>query len=142
MAYKRGFRNPFRIEYEEVNVGELARFGAGSTVNADALRAVRVVQSQRPLKILGAGDVSVALTVEADRFSKQAKAKIEAAGGTVRWINGEPEPKQPKVAAAPAKKAAAKKDASAEKAAAKAKASAKQEPAETAEEEANDGAGS
>jgi large subunit ribosomal protein L15 len=141
MAYKRGFRNPFRIEYEEVNVGELSRFGAGSTVNADALRAVRVVQSKRPLKILGAGELSVALTVEADRFSQQAKAKIEAAGGTVRWINGEPEPKEPK-AAPPATKAAAKKGAPAEKAPPKAKAGAKQEPAEAPEEEANDGAGS
>jgi large subunit ribosomal protein L15 len=107
MAYKRGFRNPFRIEYEEVNVGELARFDAGSTVNADALKAERIVQRNRPLKILGGGEIAVALTVEADRFSKQAKAKIEAAGGSVRWINGEPEPKQAPEPKAP-KKAAAK----------------------------------
>jgi large subunit ribosomal protein L15 len=144
MAYKRGFRNPFRIEYEEVNVGELARFGAGTTVNADALRSVRIVQSQRPLKILGTGDLSVALTVEADRFSKQAKAKIEAAGGTVRWINGEPEPKQPRVAPAPAKKETVAKKETAPKASKKApKAKLTEEPAEgAAEEEANDGAGS
>jgi large subunit ribosomal protein L15 len=93
MAYKRGFRNPFRVEYESVNLSDLARFAAGDTVNADALRAIRLVQSDRPLKILGDGDLAVALTVEATSFSKSAKAKIEAAGGTVTWTNGEPEPK-------------------------------------------------
>jgi large subunit ribosomal protein L15 len=143
MAYKRGFRNPFRIEYEEVNVGELARFNAGSTVNADALKAVRIVQSERPLKILGTGELSIALTVEADRFSKQAKAKIEAAGGTVRWINGEPEPKVRKVAAPPAKKEAAAQKEAAPKKSPKAKGKPEEEPAEAkAEEEADDGAGS
>jgi large subunit ribosomal protein L15 len=139
MAYKRGFRNPFRIEYEEVNVGELARFSAGTTVNADALKSVRIVQSERPVKILGTGDLTVALTVEADRFSKQAKAKIEAAGGTVRWINGEPEPKrkpEPKAKAEPKAKGGA--DATAEKPAAKKRAPR----AESSEEQtAGDGAG-
>jgi ribosomal protein L18E len=130
MAYKRGFRNPFRIEYEEVNVSELARFPAGSTVNAATLKTARVVQSERPVKILGDGELSVALTVEADRFSKQAQAKIEAAGGTVRWINGEPETM---AEAAPQAEATAKKP----------RAAKKQEPAEArAEEEASDGAGS
>ena len=137
MAYKRGFRNPFRVEYEEVNVSELARFGPGATVNAEALKAVRIVQSDRPLKILGNGELSVPLTVEADRFTKQAKAKIEEAGGTVRWINGEPEPEAPMAVeeAAPAGKP---KPARARKVKDQAKPSA--EPA--AQEEADNGAGS
>ena len=103
MAYKRGFRNPFRVEYEHVNVGQLERLGAGATVNAETLKALRLVQSNRPLKILGDGELSIALTVEADSFSASAKAKIVAAGGSVTWINGEPEPEE---APAPKKRAA------------------------------------
>ena len=91
MAYKRGFRNPFRVDYEEVNVGMLARFAAGSEVNPASLAAVRLVRTGKPVKILGEGELSTALTVEAARFSKSARAKIEAAGGSVRWIDGEPE---------------------------------------------------
>jgi large subunit ribosomal protein L15 len=102
MAYKRGFRNPFRVEYEHVNVGQLERLGVGATVNAEMLKAMRLVQSDRPLKILGDGELSIALTVEADSFSASAKAKIVAAGGSVTWINGEPEPEE---APAPKKRA-------------------------------------
>jgi hypothetical protein len=142
MARKRGFRNPFRVEYEEVNVGKLARFAAGSEVTAETLQTARLVQSSRPVKILGQGDLAVALTVEATSFSKSAREKIEAAGGTVRWLNGEPPPKEEKapLAARPAK---------AEKSG-KAKAAKPAEPeaedstgsAEAEQEEANDGAGS
>jgi large subunit ribosomal protein L15 len=90
MAYKRGFRNPFRVDYEEVNVGMLARFAAGSDVNAEALAAARLVRTGKPVKVLGEGELAAALTVEAASFSKSARAKIEAAGGSVRWLNGEP----------------------------------------------------
>lgn len=90
MAYKRGFRNPFRVDYEEVNVGMLARFAAGSEVNAASLAATRLVRTGKPVKVLGDGELSAALTVEAASFSKSARAKIEAAGGSVRWLNGEP----------------------------------------------------
>lgn len=90
MAYKRGFRNPFRIDYEEVNVSALARFDAGSEVTAAVLSEARLTRTGKPLKILGDGDLAVALTVEAASFTKSAKEKIEAAGGSVRWINGEP----------------------------------------------------
>jgi large subunit ribosomal protein L15 len=89
MAYKRGFFNPFRVDYEEVNVGALAGLAAGD-VTIDTLRASRLVRTGRPVKILGHGDLSVALNVTADSFSKSARAKIEAAGGTVTWIGGEP----------------------------------------------------
>ena len=90
MAYKRGFRNPFRVDYEEVNIGDLARFDAGSTVTVDTLRAARLVRTSRPVKVLGEGDLTSALTVEAHRFSKSAREKIEAAGGSVRWADGGP----------------------------------------------------
>lgn len=94
MARKRGFRNPFRVDYEEVNVGQLAAFKAGAEVNAGTLRAARLLRTSRPVKVLGEGDLAVALTVEADSFSKSARAKIEAAGGSVRWIGGEPPAEQ------------------------------------------------
>ncbi len=83
LSRKRGFTNHFRVEYEPVNIVSLARFAAGTTVDLDALRAAGLVKSSgRPVKILAAGDIEVALTVEAHRFSAAAKAKIEAAGGT------------------------------------------------------------
>lgn len=83
LSRKRGFTNRFRVEYEPVNVQDLARFDAGATVNVDVLRAAGLVKSNRPVKVLGDGDVSVGLTVEAHRFSGSARAKIEAAGGSV-----------------------------------------------------------
>ena len=152
MAYKRGFRNPFRVEYEHVNVGQLARLSAGATVNAGLLKTLRLVQSDRPIKILGDGELSIALTVEADSFSASAKAKIVAAGGSVTWINGEPEPEGPQDAPTP-KKRGAKAEALAlaaeESAAAPKKRAAKAAPKKgSADEEASvegesdDGAGS
>jgi large subunit ribosomal protein L15 len=91
MARKRGFRSPFKVEYEEVNVGALARFAAGTEVDAATLREARLIRSaRRPVKVLGDGELAVALTVEATSFSKPARAKIEAAGGSVRWLNGDP----------------------------------------------------
>lgn len=79
----RGFKNArFRVEYEPVNVEMLNRFDAGSTVNGELLRKAGIVKSARmPVKILGDGELTVALTVEAERFSENARAKIEAAGG-------------------------------------------------------------
>jgi large subunit ribosomal protein L15 len=90
MANKRGFRNPFRVDYEEVNVGMLSGFAAGTEVNAAALQEARLVRTGKPVKVLGDGDMAAALTVEAASFSKSARAKIEAAGGSVRWLHGEP----------------------------------------------------
>ena len=92
--YKRGFTNPFRVDYEEVNVADLSGFKAGTEVTVEALREARLVRTKRPVKVLGEGELSVALKVTADSFSKSARAKIEAAGGTVTWINGEPAPKE------------------------------------------------
>jgi large subunit ribosomal protein L15 len=149
MAYKRGFRNPFRVDYEEVNVGALAAFAAGTEVNGAALRESRLVRTGRPIKILGEGELTVALTVEADRFSKSAKEKIEAAGGTVRWLHGEPPPKEEKKPRAAAKPTA--DEATAPKVSRKSKAppagddapkSEANPEAPAGQEEATDGAGS
>jgi large subunit ribosomal protein L15 len=103
----RGFKNRFKVEYEVVNVGAigaLAERGAFEddesaakkskaskpapiTVNQDILRAVGLVRTlNKPLKILGAGDLSVPLFVVADAFTASAREKIEAAGGVVNVL--------------------------------------------------------
>jgi large subunit ribosomal protein L15 len=99
----RGFKNRFKIEYEVVNVGAigaLAERGAFETetpqkgakagpitVNQDILRAVGLVRTlNKPLKILGAGELTVALFVVADAFTGSARSKIEAAGGSVNVL--------------------------------------------------------
>jgi len=95
----RGFTNRAKVQFEVVNVGAIAqRVEAGAfaeagttpkkgeqlTINADILRAVGLVRDVRkPLKILGAGELSAALFVVADAFTKSAAQKIEAAGGVV-----------------------------------------------------------
>ena len=87
----RGFNNKWRVEYEPVNVGDLAKLPAGSEVTVASLRKSGVVKSTKlPVKILGNGEISVAIKVEADRFSASARAKIEAAGGTVTELNPAP----------------------------------------------------
>jgi len=81
---KRGFTNVFRTEYSLVNVEALNRFEAGSEVTPDRLVEAGVVKSlSRPIKILARGDLGHPLSVKANRFSAAARAKIEAAGGTV-----------------------------------------------------------
>jgi large subunit ribosomal protein L15 len=107
----RGFKNPFRVEYEIVNVGllsalaetgvldveEVVKDGAAKasksvkpvpvTITPDILAAAGLVRTlDKPLKILGHGDVSRAMFVVADAFTKSAIAKIEAAGGTAHVL--------------------------------------------------------
>jgi large subunit ribosomal protein L15 len=106
----RGFKNRFKVEYEVVNVGAIqavvdrgalapeepatgksrgkaAKAATQITVNQDLLRAVGLVRSlDKPLKILGNGDLSAALFVVADAFTGSARTKIEAAGGTVNVL--------------------------------------------------------
>jgi len=84
---KRGFFNMFRTEYSVVNLDKLNMFESGSEVTPEKLVAAGLVKSLRyPIKILAAGDIAHPLVVKADRFSAAAKAKIEAAGGTVEEI--------------------------------------------------------
>jgi len=103
----RGFRNPRKIEYEVVNLGAIARLvevgalepgelpgqkrAAGKpapiTVNQEILRATGLVRTlDKPLKVLGHGEISAPLFVVADAFSRTAVAKIEAAGGSVNVL--------------------------------------------------------
>lgn len=86
---KRGFTNIFKTEYSVVNVGRLNVFEAGSAVGLDELtKAGLVSSSSKPVKILGTGELDRALTVKADRFSRTAREKIMAAGGTVEVGSG------------------------------------------------------
>jgi large subunit ribosomal protein L15 len=84
LAVKRGFRNVNRVSYAVVNVVDLGNFVPGAVVDAQALIMMGLVKDDtQPIKILGEGDLDRALTVRVDAFSETAKAKIEAAGGTV-----------------------------------------------------------
>ena len=85
---KRGFHNPFRVEYEVVNLDTLGKFfEAGVVVTPDLLRERGIVQSVAGLvKVLGRGDLEKALTVRAHKFSGKAAEKIAAAGGQAEAI--------------------------------------------------------
>lgn len=81
---KRGFRNIGRVEYQAVNVGSLSRFAAGEKVDKETLRAKRLIdRGDRPVKLLGEGEVEQAFQIAVDAASATARAKIEAAGGTI-----------------------------------------------------------
>jgi large subunit ribosomal protein L15 len=83
---KRGFRPVSRTDYAIVNLSDLGRFAAGSTVGPAELRDARRVHGRRPVKLLGDGALAHALTVRAHAFSKTARERIEAAGGTVEVV--------------------------------------------------------
>jgi large subunit ribosomal protein L15 len=84
---KRGFFNPFRVEYAVVNLDDLAaRFAAGAVVTPETLRAVRLVTTKQPIKVLARGEIAVALTVKAHKFSGKAAEKIAAAGGSAETL--------------------------------------------------------
>jgi len=82
---KRGFTNIFRKEYSIVSVERLAGLGE-TTITPDVLRKAGVIKGQNPVKILGDGEVSTALTVSAHKFSKSAQEKITKAGGKVEVL--------------------------------------------------------
>jgi large subunit ribosomal protein L15 len=77
---KRGFTNIFRKEYAIVNLEALAALGE-TTITPDVLRKAGVVKTKKPVKVLGDGELSSALTVHAHKFSKSAQEKITKAGG-------------------------------------------------------------
>ena len=79
---KKGFTNIFRMEYAEVNVGELEVFTEGTVVNAELLKAAGIIKKTMDgVKVLGNGELTKKLTVEAVKFTESAKEKIEAVGG-------------------------------------------------------------
>ena len=84
---KRGFHNPFRVEYEVVNLDTLAeRFEAGTVVTPEILVAAGLVTGSSPIKVLARGEVSKALTVRVHKFSGKAAEKIAAAGGQAEAV--------------------------------------------------------
>jgi large subunit ribosomal protein L15 len=85
---KRGFHNPFRVEYEVVNLDTLgARFDAGTVVTLELLVEHRLVSgANKLLKVLGRGEIGKALTVRAHKFSGKAAEKIAAAGGLTEQL--------------------------------------------------------
>jgi large subunit ribosomal protein L15 len=110
----RGFKRRGRVEYQVVNIGRIAeyaaagRFGADAsageplTVNAEVLAAAGLVRhAERPVKVLGSGDLEVKLFVAADAFTATARSKIEAAGGYVQALTPEPTGRQPQAEATP-----------------------------------------
>lgn len=79
----KGFKNPFRTEYQVVNVGTLAEvFPEGGTVTVEDLVAKGVVRDGRLVKVLGNGEISKAVQVSANAITKSAQEKIEKAGGS------------------------------------------------------------
>lgn len=82
----KGFKNPNREEFTVVNVEKLAAFDAGSTVTPDELRSAGLAKKRGKIKVLGQGDLEIALTVKAHAFSSGATEKITAVGGSVEVI--------------------------------------------------------
>ena len=80
----KGFANPFRVEYQVVNLDRIAAlYPDGGEVTAESLAQRGAVRSGRPVKVLGTGDIGVAVQVSTHAFSASARDKIEAAGGSV-----------------------------------------------------------
>jgi large subunit ribosomal protein L15 len=83
----KGFKNPFKVEFQVVNLDRLNElFPEGGTVTVDDLVARGAVRKGHPVKVLGQGEISVAVQVSAQAFSGSAKQKIEAAGGTTTVV--------------------------------------------------------
>lgn len=81
----RGFKNPFRTEYQVVNVGKLAElYPQGGEVTVSDLVAKGAVRKNQPVKVLGDGDLQVKLSVQVDKVSTSAEQKITAAGGEIK----------------------------------------------------------
>jgi large subunit ribosomal protein L15 len=88
---------PHRTRTVAVNVRELERFDAGAEITPESLAEAGLIRNTKfDLKILGDGELTKKLTVNAHNFSKSAREKIEKAGGTITWLRGEPEPRKPK----------------------------------------------
>jgi len=83
----KGFNNPFRVEYQVVNLDRLAAlYPDGGDVTVDDLVAKGAVRDGRPVKVLGTGEIDVKVNVTVNKFSGSAKEKIEAAGGSATTV--------------------------------------------------------
>lgn len=86
----RGFHNPFRTEYQVVNLSRIAElFPSGGDVTPAKLVTLGAVRDEGPIKVLGSGELSVAIQVTAHAFSASAKEKIAAAGGSATELSAE-----------------------------------------------------
>ena len=110
LPHRRGFRNPFRVEYVPISLNDLARVD-GDQVTPESLRDAGIIRSlKKPIKILADGDLSGPVTVRVHRVSASPRAKIEAAAGTEEGLTPRKAPEQKrqrgkKKSAAPAAKA-------------------------------------
>lgn len=87
LPHLKGFTSPFRTEYQVVNLAQLgAAFPQGGTVGVAQLVAAGLVRKNQLVKVLGDGDVTVAVQVSAHKFSASARSKLEAAGGSAEQI--------------------------------------------------------
>ena len=83
----KGFKNPFRVEFQVVNLDRLTElFPEGGTVSVEDLVVKGAVRKNQPVKVLGQGDIAVPVQVSVNAFSTSAKAKIENAGGTATLV--------------------------------------------------------
>ena len=83
----RGFKNPFKVTYQVVNVDQLAtHFPEGGEVSVEKLVEAGLVRKNQPVKVLGTGEITVAVNVTADKFSASAEQKISAAGGSTTTL--------------------------------------------------------
>jgi large subunit ribosomal protein L15 len=83
---KRGFRNPFREEYEVVNLRSLEKFSTGTTIDTAVLQNSGLVRGKKRIKVLADGELTKILIVKAHAFSEKAREKIIALGGSVEVI--------------------------------------------------------
>jgi large subunit ribosomal protein L15 len=83
MPYLRGFKNRYRVAYQVLNVADLNELPANSSLTIAELIASGLIKASQPVKLLGDGELTVALTVQVHKASASAKQKVEAAGGTV-----------------------------------------------------------
>ena len=84
---KRGFKNPFRTNWAEVNLDQLTRFDAGSSVDPELLASVGLIKGRYDkVVVMGRGELSVALNIKVHRFTSSAAAKIAEAGGTAEVL--------------------------------------------------------
>jgi len=89
LPFKRGFTNIFRIDYQEANIGDIAalELAAGTLINGELLAEFGIIRdADKPLVILGDGELTIKLNFKAHRFTKSAEEKITAAGGTVEKL--------------------------------------------------------
>ena len=95
LPYKRGFTNIWKTEYHLVNLNQLGGLEAGSQVTPESLVQMGILRdTNKPLKVLGDGEIGQALHITAHKVSGSAREKIEAAGGSVTLIEAEAQPRR------------------------------------------------